>query len=324
MHDWDKMEKLWQHCIYRYLRVDPAETGFVLTEPPANPPEHRMHMAEVLFETFGAQRLHVAVQGALALTAARGRAGGAETGLVVDAGDGATHIVPVVGGFVLGGGIRHIPLAGRNVTNFVLERLRDREGLPPAEALAIAQRAKEAHCYVCRDLAEEFSRYDADPSRHFVHEDAGTECRVELGYERFVGPELLFNPSIFSSEFTTPLHKVVDSVVMDSPIDCRKPLYSNIVLSGGTTLLRGFAPRLQQGLEDLVQARVEKTRRETGKTVSIPIRVVSHSRQKFAVWYGGSVLGASEMYQRIAHTKQEYDEWGPNIYHSNAMFTESH
>ena len=35
---WDNMEKMWQRSIYKYLRCEPDEHYFLLTEPPLNPP----------------------------------------------------------------------------------------------------------------------------------------------------------------------------------------------------------------------------------------------------------------------------------------------
>ena len=46
------------------------------------------------------------------------------TGTVVDSGDGATHIIPVSDGYVIGSRIQHIPLAGSDVTKFILQVLR--------------------------------------------------------------------------------------------------------------------------------------------------------------------------------------------------------
>jgi actin-related protein 3 len=35
------------------------------------------------------------------------------TGTVIDSGDGVTHVVPVVDGYVIGSSIKSIPIAGR-------------------------------------------------------------------------------------------------------------------------------------------------------------------------------------------------------------------
>jgi hypothetical protein len=48
---------------------------------------------------------------------------------------------------------------------------------------------------------------------------------VDVGYERFLAPEIFFNPEIYSSDFLTPLPDVVDGVIQQSPIDVRRGLY---------------------------------------------------------------------------------------------------
>jgi actin-related protein len=41
------------------------------------------------------------------------------TGTVIDSGDGVTHVIPVADGYVIGSSIKHIPIAGRDITYFV-------------------------------------------------------------------------------------------------------------------------------------------------------------------------------------------------------------
>lgn len=48
------------------------------------------------------------------------------TGVVVDAGDGMTHVVPVADGYVIGSSIKSIPIAGRDLSNFVQQLMRVR------------------------------------------------------------------------------------------------------------------------------------------------------------------------------------------------------
>jgi len=45
------------------------------------------------------------------------------TGVVVDIGDGAPHIVPVVNGYVIGSSIKSFPFSGSDVTQFVSQLL---------------------------------------------------------------------------------------------------------------------------------------------------------------------------------------------------------
>jgi actin-related protein 3 len=67
--NWDNMERLWQRCMFEYLRCDPEDHYVVLTEPPLNPPENREFTAEIMFETFNVPGLYIAVQAVLALAA---------------------------------------------------------------------------------------------------------------------------------------------------------------------------------------------------------------------------------------------------------------
>lgn len=54
------------------------------------------------------------------------------TGVVVDVGDGATHVVPVADGYVIGSSIRSIPIAGKDVTHFIqqLMKVENHESTP--------------------------------------------------------------------------------------------------------------------------------------------------------------------------------------------------
>ena len=103
--------------------------------------------------------------------------------------------------------------------------LRDRN--EPSSSLRTAERIKEEFSYVCPDIVKEFSRYDADPARFqkIQVEEGRKKVTVDVGYERFLAPEIFFNPEIASSDYLTPLPEVVDNVIQVSPIDVRRGLY---------------------------------------------------------------------------------------------------
>ena len=83
------------------------------------------------------------------------------TGTVIDAGDGVTHIFPVSDGYVIGSCVKNIPLAGRDITNFTLQCLKDRgEKFPAADSMEIAARIKEKYGYVCQDVLKEYAKFD--------------------------------------------------------------------------------------------------------------------------------------------------------------------
>jgi actin-related protein 3 len=330
VENWDHMEKYWQRCIYQYLKCDPEEHYFLLTEPPLNTPENREYTAEIMFETFNVPGLYIAVQAVAALAASWTSKDVKErvlTGTVIDSGDGVTHVIPVVEGYVIGSCIKHIPLAGRDITKFIQQELINRgEKIPPGETMQVAKKIKEAYSYVCPDLVKEFNKYDdIEKSKFkqetFYHPKTKQPYTVDIGYERFLGPEIFFNPDIFSSEFSVPLPKVVDDTVQQCPIDTRRPLYKNIVLSGGSTMFKDFGRRLQRDVNRFVTDR-EKHRAQGLNLGTTEVKVVQHELQRFAVWFGGSILACTPHFPKVSHTKAEYEEKGPSIARHNAVFSQ--
>jgi actin-related protein 3 len=186
IENWDNMEKIWQRCLFKYLKAEPEEHYMLLTEPPLNTPENREYTAEVMFETFNVPGLYIAVQAILALAASwTAQSNPSErtlTGTVIDSGDGVTHVIPVAEGYVIGSCIRHIPLAGRDITQFVQRQMRDRgEPVPPEDALNVAKAVKERYCYTCPDLIKEFNRYDSNPVRLLWVVVGGCGCGCGCG-----------------------------------------------------------------------------------------------------------------------------------------------
>jgi actin-related protein 2 len=88
----------------------------LLTEPPLNPLSNREKLFEVMFEQYGFDSLYVAVQAVLTLYAQ-----GLLTGVVVDSGDGVTHICPVYEGFALNHLTRRLDIAGRDITRYLIK-----------------------------------------------------------------------------------------------------------------------------------------------------------------------------------------------------------
>jgi actin-related protein 3 len=229
-----------------------------------NTPENREQMAEIMFETFGVKGLFIGVQATLALysqIAGPQSTGSLNqedlTGIVIDSGDGVTHVFPVADGFVIGSCVKHIPLAGRDITKFVLQELKDRkEPLPSEDALEIARTIKEKYGYVCKDLVKEFKKFDekkqspdgqwllSNKFKKYVHKTNQKSIEIDVGYERFLGPEMFFHPEFFHKDWKSPIDEVVDNAIQSCPIDYRKRLFKNIVLSGGTTLFDGFDNKL--------------------------------------------------------------------------------
>jgi actin-related protein 3 len=332
VEDWDLMERFMEQAIFKYLRAEPEDHYFLLTEPPLNTPENREYTAEIMFESFNVPGLYIAVQAVLALAASWTSKQMSErtlTGTVIDSGDGVTHVIPVAEGYVIGSCIKHIPIAGRDITFFIQQLLREREvNIPPEQSLETAKAIKEKFSYVCPDIVKEFGKYDTEPSKWIKQYEGVNSINkqpfyVDIGYERFLGPEIFFHPEFANADFQVPIPETVDEVIQNCPIDVRRGLYKNIVLSGGSTMFRDFGRRLQRDVKRFVDTRLKISEELSGgklKPKPIDVNVVSHSMQRYAVWFGGSMLASTPEFYQVCHTKADYDEHGPSICRHNPVF----
>ena len=148
-------------------------------------------------------------------------------------------------------------------------------------------------------------KYDADPGKwvkQYAAEWRGTRWKCDVAYERFLGPEIFFNPEIANADYTTSVPQVIDQTIQASPIDTRRGLYKNIVLSGGSTMFAGFANRMSKEITTLAPA-------------SMKVRISAPPERKYSVWIGGSIFSSLSTFQQMWIAKSEYDESGPSIVH---------
>lgn len=183
---------------------------------------------------------------------------------------------------MIGSCIKHIPIAGRDITYFVQSLLREREpNIPPQLSMETAKAVKgesrvafnismevvslinfwclktmvlimsvhetitvhftlifkhyinkliwiyseyltwhhlssitEKFSYICPDIAKEFNKYDSDQGKWIKKYEGRNPVNnqtfsIDIGYERFLGPEIFFHPevsfSILSKHFSLQL-----------------------------------------------------------------------------------------------------------------------
>ena len=141
------MVHLYDHT-WKKMKIDPKETKILLTEPPFNPKKNREKMIEMIFEQYGFEGAYVAIQAVLTLYAQ-----GLLTGVVVDTGDGVTHVVPIYDGHALSDHSRRLDVAGRDVTRYLIKLLLLRGyAFNRTADFETVRQIKEKLCYVGYDL----------------------------------------------------------------------------------------------------------------------------------------------------------------------------
>ena len=88
---------------------------------------------------------------------------------------------------------------------------------------------------------------------------------------------------------------------MKCDVDIRKDLYSNFVLSGGTTMFDGIHTHTEKEIKALAPASMKI------KIVAPPPSASTRS--------GSVILASLSTFQQMWIFKQEYDESGPQIVH---------
>jgi len=271
-----------------------------------NPKENRERMVQTMFETYGFKGVYIAIQAVLTLYAQ-----GLLTGVVIDSGDGVTHIVPVYEGFSLPHLTRRLNVAGRNITRYLIKLLLLRGyAFNRTADFETVRQIKEKFCYVGYDL--ELEKRLALETTVLIEKYTRPDGRIiKIGAERFEAPEALFDPNLVDVE-GGGMGELVFDCINKADIDTRAEFYNHIVLSGGSTMYPGLPSRLEKEIRRLYLERVLKGNLQ--QMQKFKCRIEDPPRRKHMVFLGGAVL-AEIMKDKPAFwmNKSEYDEQGLSV-----------
>jgi len=303
VRNWEDMEHLWNHTFREVLKINPPDTKILLTEPPMNPIKNREKMAEAMFEKYQFNAVYVAIQAVLTLYAQ-----GLLTGVVVDSGDGVTHIVPVYEGFALPHLTRRLDVAGRDVTRYLIKLLLLRGyAFNRTADFETVRQIKEKLCYVGYDLQLETKL--AQETTVLVENYTLPDGRViKVGSERFEAPEALFQPQLVDVEAVGVAEQLYNTI-QAADIDIRSEFYKHIVLSGGSTMYPGLPSRLEKEIKQLYLTRTLNG--DTSRLDKFKVRIEDPPRRKHMVFLGGAVLAdIMKDKEDFWVTRKEYQELG--------------
>ena len=287
--DWNAMERFWEYCFYKMLKINPSEHTVILTETALNTKENKNKIMEIMFEVFNVPAVYIGMQAVLSLYAT-----GRMTGCVINSGESVTDIVPICENYVNDQAIQKIELAGQDITKF-LQKLMRQAGYPliTEQEKRVLIDIKENECYIAADFEEEIT-IAKDISKIQKEHLMPDGNKIIVGIERFTAPECIFNPSIMGKELP-PLHEALYEAIIQSDIHYRKELFNNIILSGGNTLFSGFKERISMELRKLIPE-------------SSNIKIIAPEDRMITTWYGGSLLAALPSFKNLTIKKQQYYE----------------
>ncbi|PAA49704.1 hypothetical protein BOX15_Mlig010197g4, partial [Macrostomum lignano] len=303
--NWTDMLHLYDYIFGpKKMNLDCPNTKVLLTEPPMNPAKNRERMIEAMFEKYNFAGVYVAIQAVLTLYAQ-----GLLTGVVVDSGDGVTHICPVYDGFALPHLTKRLNIAGRDITRYLIKLLLLRGYAFNASAdFETIRQLKERLCYVAYDIAQE-ERLSLETTV-LVEKYTLPDGRViKVSGERFQAPEALFQPHLVDVD-GVGVAELLFNTIQQADMDIRPEFYKKIVLSGGTTMYPGLPSRLEREMKQLYLEQVLKG--DTERLSKFKIRIEDPPRRKHMVFLGGAILAdiMKDHDDKFWISRQEYQEMG--------------
>jgi len=338
--NWDIMEQLWDHTFQARVRVDPSQHPLLLAEPSFNNRQTREKSTEIMFEKYKVPALFIS-KNAVLTSFSTSKA----TSLVLDSGGGTTSAVPVHEGYALRKGIITSPLGGNKLTDELRKSL-ERKGISikpsfmitrkpvhnPANKELVQFEVKLKDCpnttssytnymigNVVQDMKEVVCRitelpYDENDTANSSVPRTSYELpdgnNVEIGHERFLVPELMFNPASLNTEGSgsalTGVHQMIYDSVSSCDADIRRELFNNVLVTGGNSLLPGFHERLLYELGEILP------QQHPSKLLKV-LSTANTMERKFSVWIGGSILASLGSFQQMWISKAEYEEHGRSI-----------
>lgn len=163
-----------------------------------------------------------------------------------------------------------------------------------------------------KERAENWTKWEA--SEEGEKPDIETLCKERLfpnNGKIFVVPpvvfetstEIFFNENLNPTSFDLSLPKLLHKLVSKCPIDLRKKLFPNILLTGGVSTIPGLMKRLEQEIQVIDEKNNSK--------IAVIVKFYQFSEIKntplFVSWLGASLLGS--LRETIERKSLTLEEW---------------
>ncbi|XP_027848929.2 actin-like protein 6B [Aphis gossypii] len=333
IEDWDAFEYLMDYAYSKCLFTDPKHHPVLFTEAPFNLKQKREKLLELMFEKYKVPGIIICKNAAAAAFSCS-----IPTGVIVDSGATHTSVIPIHQGYVMCNAIVSTSMGGDKMLKRCDEYLdKNKIDIIPHYLVAKKQRVKARevpiwsmkntlpkvtdawHNYMRKSVLEDFQHTVLEVAENPLDNDVLLNyptCHYEFpngynqifGDERFKIPEVLFNPD---NEHKTwlGLSQLVHLSVSMCKRNLRNVLYDNIILTGGNSLIKGFARRLYCDIAtDLKHTRFKLT---------APVNSIN---RRFGAWIGGSLFGITDKFNHLWLSSSDYHESGTDQINVNYRY----
>ncbi|KAJ5075260.1 actin-10-related [Anaeramoeba ignava] len=290
------LEQIWFDIFYNELGVDPEHHSVLFVESPFNIDSSRAQTAQIMFERFLVPNFLTKNSAFLALFSI-----GKKSGFVVDSGESFTSFVPIFNEKILTHNLSKVGFAGKKLnghfSQLLTKKKRNFRLLASKESII---NIKENDCYVAFDYEEEMQ---INSKMKFMKKFlvGNKEYSFKLGSELFEMSEVFFDPKMQKFHQST-IQKCACDIILDCEEKVQKELFSNILLIGGSSLIRGFDERLQKEICKIADDNFE-------------VNVIAPSERKHLAWIGGSKFASIPDFEKNCISREEYLEKGEQIFY---------
>lgn len=284
--------------IFKELNIYPDEYKIQLSMPRNLSLQTKLKIACMLLDDFRVKGINLTHQAILSLHAYNSK-----SGIIVDIGD-RLDVIPIIEGYIVESGVTRLPYGGQRMIHHLKHALAEKNISVVSDVETyLARYILEQLCYVAEDYNEELQRYHTNPddfemsisTSHFFKEDT-TLDEIILDLGRFHVPEGLFTPEKWGID-NPGLHKLVHHAIQECGVDLRREMSRSIYVSGGLTLLPGFAERLENEVDKLTPNTI------TPKVHASPYRY-------HMSYIGACQIALGDKFDEICLTKQIWKKEG--------------
>ena len=285
------------------MGITPTDYDVIVNISPIKNEENIRIYGRLFIEDLGFRALAMINSSSLSLYST-----GRTTGLVVQCGEKRTYTVPIFEGFPLYHALSKNKLGGKDLTDIYKNGILEANLNVLPEDIATLRSIKERtssvpYIYPCdyyldenfQDIILEDVRLYKLPDDTII--DIPRKCRL-------LASEMLFNPKIIESEDPGIRDLIVHSVRKSEIVyeSLKEMLVNNIVLSGGTTMMPGFAERVTKELSGYKD--------ENEWSLEFKPNVIADNNRYISKWIGMSMIASMSAFDKLFIKKAEFQELG--------------